>query len=162
MLAMREFVQASKHARMYALRPQASLVGVPLSDDLQDDLHARFGTGDWLERGPRISTGDMAFAAKVSTRAKVAYLETEYSGGVGEQSSVLWSGGSLSVGPLTYAINAKTRSAGGRARSLWPINVVLRSMGVRADGFVDEFEALGLSDYRSLEDIEARAMPINP
>ncbi len=160
-LSMRAFSQASRYARTYALRPQANVVVVPLSDDLQDDLHGIVGTGDWLERGPRISTGDMAFAAKASRLAGVAYLETEYFGGVGEQSAVLWKGGVLGVGPLTYSMDA-TAKGGGRPRSLWPINVVLRGLGVVASGFIDEFEAFGLGDYRSVDDIERRALQAGP
>ncbi len=156
---MRAFTQASRAARIFALRPEAQIFVVPLSDDLQDDLHSQFGTGDWLERGPRISTGDMAFAAKASRLAGVGYLETEYFGGDGEQSAVLWKGGELAVGPLCFAINGKD-SGIGRPRSLWPINVVLRGLGFVATSFADEFEAFGLGDYRSVDDIEARAVPI--
>lgn len=152
--ALRFFEQASLHARIYGLSAAATLFVVPLDDDLQDDLHTISGTGDWLETGPRISTGDMAFAARASQGSAVAYLETEYFGGVGEQSAILWKGGELVLGPLTM-----DRSKSSRPRSLWPINAALRGLGVDAGGSrgLDEFEAFGLMDYRSHEHIADRA-----
>lgn len=155
LMAMRVFEQASRHARVYLLRPGSDVFVVLLDDDLQDDLHKLAGTGDWLEAGPRISTGDMAFAARASQGAAAAYLETDYFGGAGEQSAVLWKDGRLVLGPLTMA-----STAGSRPRSLWPINAALRGLGFTAEGsqFADEFEAFGLGDYRSHDDIAAGAL----
>ncbi len=157
LLALRLFEQASEHAKIYGLTAASNLFVVPLDDDLQDDLHNVSGTGDWLEKGPRISTGDMAFAARASQGAAVAYLETEYFGGVGEQSAVLWKGGQLVLGPLTMEITMASRP-----RSLWPINAALRGLGVNAEGspFADEFEAFGLAAYRSHDVIAAKAYAV--
>ncbi|KUO63865.1 MAG: hypothetical protein APF80_00565 [Alphaproteobacteria bacterium BRH_c36] len=159
LMAMRVFEQASPHARIFALRPASDLFVVPLDDAVQDDLHRLAGTGDWLEEGPRISTGDMAFAARASQGAAVAYLETHYSGGAGEQSAVLWKDGRLVLGPLTMALTAARRP-----RSLWPVNAALRGLGVRTEGpqFADEFDAFGLGEYRSHDDIAADALFVPP
>ncbi|MBU2581212.1 MAG: hypothetical protein KJ622_05810 [Alphaproteobacteria bacterium] len=158
LMAMRAFADASDHARIYRLRPEGALYVVPLDDDLHDDLHSIVGTGDWLENGPRISTGDMVFAARASKGAAVAYLETEYFGGIGEQSSALWKDGQLVLGPLHM-----DGSASRRPRSLWPINAALRGLGVRIEGsqYVDEFEIFGLLDYRSHDDIAAKGHPLD-
>lgn len=154
--AMRAFEKASSHAFVYRLRSESALCVVLLYDDLQDDLHRLSGTGDWLETGPRISTGDMVFAARASIGSAVAYLETEYFGGVGEQSSALWKDGQLVLGPLHM-----DDTVSGRPRSLWPINAALRGLGVRIEGsqYIDEFEAFGLADYRSHDAIAGRAFP---
>ncbi|MBU1211081.1 MAG: hypothetical protein KJ587_07395 [Alphaproteobacteria bacterium] len=159
LMTMRVFEQASRYARIYALRPAGSMFVVPLDDDLQDDLHRLSGTGDWLDDGPRISTGDMAFAARASQGAAVAYLETAYFGGAGEQSAVLWKDGRLVLGPLTMALTAARRP-----RSLWPINAALRGLGVKTEGtqFADEFDAIGLGEYRSHDDIAADALLVRP
>ena len=52
-----------------------------------------------------------------------------------------------------------------RPPSLHPINMALRLLGVSAGGPTaapDEFYAFGLPDYRSNEEILARAMEVNP
>jgi len=157
-MALSRFTQVSQHAHAYALRPASDLFVVLLEDDLQDDLHNLSGTGDWLAHGPRISTGDMTFAARASHGSAVAYLETEYFGGVGEQSAVLWKDGRLVLGPLTL------ESAGGkRPRSLWPINAILRGLGVNSAGtqYADEFEAFGLAQYRSHDAIKTAALGVD-
>lgn len=156
-VALRIFEKASRNVRYYRLTPGADLLVVPLDDDLQDAIHDISGTGDWLEAGPRISTGDMDFAARASKGAAVAYVETEYFGGVGDQSAVLWKGGQLALGPLTM-----DSASAGRPRSLWPINAVLRGLGIRIEpeNAFDEFEAFGLGLYRSHDDIADRAIPV--
>lgn len=158
LIALRAFGQASAHAHIFALQQGAELCVVPLGDDLQDDLHRICGTGDWLETGPRISTGDMVFAARASQVAALGYVETEYFGGVGEQSAVLWRNGLLALGPTTMTTDSRTA---GRPRSLWPINAVLRELGVTAGTHHDEFDAFGLDAYRSNEQIVARATRVD-
>lgn len=154
LMVLRPFLEASQHAGIYALRPEANLFVVPFTDELQDDIHAITGTGEWLEKGPRISTGDLAFAARASSGAKIGYLETEYFGGVGEQSGALWSSGQLVLGPLTLTTEGH---GAGRPRSLWPINAVLRGLGVDLQGYDDEFDAFGLGQYRSNDQIVEQA-----
>ena len=77
-------------------------------------------------------------AARASHRAKIAYVETEYSGGDGAQAAVVWEQGDVIAGPLV-------------ARS-GPINSALRDLGVRAQGDMDEFDAVGFSAVRSNKD----------
>ena len=154
LLVLRPFLEVSDHAGIYALTPDASLFVVPYGDQLQDDIHGSNGTGEWLEEGPRLSTGDMTFAARASGTAKIGYLETEYFGGAGEQSGALWVGGQLVLGPLSLHMDG---DGAGRPRSLWPINAVLRGLGVEAGGRMDEFDAFGLGNYRSNSAIEKMA-----
>ena len=159
LLVLRPFLEVSDHAGIYALTPDASLFVVPYSDELQDDIHGANGTGEWLEDGPRLSTGDMTFAARASATAKIGYLETEYFGGAGEQSAALWAGGQLVLGPLSLHVDGY---GAGRPRSLWPINAVLRGLGVETDGRMDEFDAIGLGNYRSNSAIEEMAQRLAP
>jgi hypothetical protein len=159
LVALRAFEQVSQHARIYALKPDATIFVVPYDEDLEDDVQQFQGTGDWLETGPRLSTGAMAFAARASQSAGIGYLETEYFGGVGEQSAVLWQNGALALGPLS--MSADSGVVGRRPRSLWPVNAVLRGLGVRAGDHDDEFDALGLGSYRSLDAIVKRAQLIS-
>lgn len=156
---LRPFLAASVSARAYALTPAARLFAIPVTDDVQDDIHRVWGTGTWLETGPRIASGDMTFAARASKEAPVGYLErVALDDGAIEDSAVLWTGGALRLGPLTML-----RGAGrpARARSLWPINVVLRGLGQTAEGRPDEAEAFGLVEhYASEADLVAKAAAV--
>lgn len=157
LISLRPFLEASTHAHVFALTPGASVFVVPFTDDLQDDVHALVGTGEWPETGPRLSTGDMTFAGRASLQAKLGYLQTEYFGGIGEQSGVLWSGGQLVLGPMTLA---NSGDGAGRPKTLRPINSVLRELGISAGGHFDEFDAFGLGGYRSNDSIFERAQQI--
>lgn len=159
LIALRAFERISRHVRVYALTPDASIFVVPFNEDLEDDVLQSQGTGDWLETGPRLSTGTMTFAARASQGASLGYLETEYFGGIGDQSAVLWQNGVLTLGPLSMSND--DAAVGQRPRSLWPINTVLRGLGVRSAGHDDEFDALGLGAYRSLAAIAERAQLID-
>ncbi|MEQ1647797.1 MAG: hypothetical protein ABL898_04345 [Hyphomicrobiaceae bacterium] len=141
-------------SRLYSLSPSTHLLVLLLQDDLHDALHRANGTGDWLEgAGPLLSSSDFQFAARASERAPLAYIETDYFGGEGMQHAVLWQHGSLAIGPLTLNVQTGTQ----RATSLWPINVVLRALGIAATMHEDEFTRLGLGAFRDAESIQERA-----
>jgi hypothetical protein len=159
LVALRAFEKISRHARIFALTPEATVFVVPFDEDLEDDVQQFQGTGDCLDAGPRISTGVMAFAARASQGAGISYLETEYFGGVGEQNAVLWQNGVLTLGPLTMSSDGG--ALGRRPRTLWPINAVLRGLGLRAEVGLDEFDAIGLGAYRSLDAIVERAQQVD-
>ena len=82
-------------------------------------------------------------ARRASQTGKVAYVETEYFGGAGAQSAVLFENGSITFGP------SKDESG---PRETWPINSVLRLLGVRSSLGSDEFETIGFTDVRENED----------
>jgi hypothetical protein len=73
----------------------------------------------------------------------IAYIETDYFGGTGEQCAISWSQGTILCGPLRS--NEKT-PFNHRA-----INCVLQSLGVLRGNSCDEFAALGLNRYRENE-----------
>ncbi|HEV2799642.1 MAG TPA: hypothetical protein VGW12_04050 [Pyrinomonadaceae bacterium] len=86
----------------------------------------------------KLSTALANFGVECSRRGSVAYIETDYWGGEGEQAAVLWERGEVSYEP-----------ARGK---LGQINDVLRRMGVERGDDLDEFDALGLGRYRNNED----------
>lgn len=155
--ALAPFRQLDPAVVFYTLTPASDLAVLPFGDDLQDRLHDRYGTGDWPEKQSiRLSTTDQSFAADCSTRAPLAYIETDYFGGSGTQSAVLWQAGQLLIGPATL----DTTQGVQRQPTLWPVNVVLRALGVRAKPPEDEFAAFGLANVRSNDDIHSRAWPL--
>lgn len=72
---------------------------------------------------------------RYSFRTRLAYIETDYFGGAGTQSGVLYENGKISVGP---------RSGEGT------INFLLKELGVWHYPDRDEFDMLGLGKYRHM------------
>jgi hypothetical protein len=80
-----------------------------------------------------------AYAAGLSEAGPVAWVATDYFGGLGEQAAMAWNGGSV---VLDYAV-----APGG------VINAALRAIGfVNVAHSHDEFEAIGLDWFRRNED----------
>jgi hypothetical protein len=84
------------------------------------------------------------WAIEHSNSSPIAYIETDYFGGKGEQCAISWSQGTILCGP--FRSNEKT-PFNQRA-----INRVLQSLGVFRGSSCDEFAALGLDRYRENED----------
>ena len=89
-----------------------------------------------LEDLPYVKPGVLWLAEKLSAGGKVAYVEAEFFGGVGEQASAGWEQGQVAFAPL----NAQDA-----------INRALRWLGVTAEGEDDEFDTLGLGRHRFTE-----------
>jgi hypothetical protein len=152
---LRRYGEVSPLVRLYRLTPGADLVVMPVDDALHDELHRRSGTGEWLET-LRLTTADMACAADTSRHGSLAYLETDYFGGSGAQAAALWGGGALAIRPLSMRVD----QSAGRPRATWPINAVLRGLGVIAAADLDAFDTFGLGRYRSNALIAERGVPV--
>lgn len=101
--------------------------------------------GGWSRLGKQVED----LLAELSRISPVAYVYTEYFGGVGEQSALAFVGGRLA-----------TRSGGaGRvlpwSSSIGPINDALGAIGVVRERDQDEFDSMGLGQHRSMEEWEA-------
>src|SRR5690348_4813492 len=115
--AVNGFIRAWPGARAVALL--GGWHAIPLEDKLHEAIAARWPNAqppDELDVAPPGIREALAEATKLS--GALAYLETEYWGGSGEQSAMAWSAGQ-EVFPAT-----RSRGAGG------PINSALRSVGV--------------------------------
>ena len=121
--SLRPFIAASPSAGVFALRI-ADILAVPISETVHDELHAAYGTGDWLEEGALLTSTDLAFAANASSAAPLAYLQTDFFGATGEQVALLWRDGGLALTPIRLS-SALMRS---RAPSFWPINIALKGL----------------------------------
>lgn len=86
----------------------------------------------------------VAFAKEISLRTPVAYVATEYHGGVGSQRAVVWEAGDVIFGPACDDTDFS------RIRT-WPINAALRLIGVKRRWFRDEFDSINLGNYRENE-----------
>lgn len=157
LVVLRRYRQIVPEVRVFALTPQPQFFAMPLDDDLRDRLHASYGTGDWEESGPALSSGDKAFAAKASQGAQLAYLETDFFGGAGVQGAAVWEDTRLVMAPASIEVGAGTR----RPISIWPINTALKRMGIKPLAGADCFETIGLHLYRSVDAIRATATEID-
>ena len=71
-----------------------------------------------------------------SFHTKLAYIETDYFGGVGTQSGILYENGNISI-PLCSGEGS--------------INILLRELGVWREVNKDEFDSLNLGIYRRMD-----------
>jgi hypothetical protein len=87
-----------------------------------------------------------AWAAEQSRTFRIAYVETEYFGGLGSQAAVLWQDGKIALGPVRSNNESEDRPS-----AEWPINAVGRRLGVQRGEAFDEFDTLGLGRHRHNE-----------
>jgi hypothetical protein len=118
------------------VRLQEALVLAPVAGGLLARVEAQHpGPSKGPSRTCRFLTGALArFAAQLSRSGPVAYVETDYFGGAGDQAATGWSGG--------QRVLRRARAGVG------PVNAALRWLGVQPSGFQDEFETVGLGRYR--------------
>ncbi len=108
-----------------------------MTDDLLEDV------GELLEVSDELPFSELEnFTEEVKTlierysfRTKLAYIETEYFGGVGTQAGVLYENGRIAVEP---------------SRGEGVINILLRELGVWRYPDKDEFDMLELGKYRHM------------
>jgi len=109
---------------------------IPITDRVFDELRsAHPGLVDPENGFERLSAPVEIVAKALSGPEPVAYVETEYFGGDGGQTAIVWKGGQV-------VLSAKSPDAG-------PINNALAFLGVQRQEHHDEFDAVGLGDYRS-------------
>lgn len=105
--------------------------------------HADFGE-EWYFGRPPLA----AFAAWISRGASVAYVETEYFGGLGDQGACVWINGAWDYGPKRGSVGV--------------INEALARVGVVREEARDEFEVLGLDRRRANEDFRRGPIRSSP
>jgi len=139
--------------RIYALRPRADFHVIPLDDDIIDALHAAYGTGDWLDSGPQLSSGDMVFAAKASRAGPLAYLERYEDNSVVIECAAVWDGGMQLMRPHCHEHQANSP----RPPTIRPINAALKRLGVAASDGLEPAATIGLTAFKSSAAICERA-----
>jgi len=92
-------------------------------------------------------------AVRWSSDCGVAYIETDYFGGIGTQQAIAWRDASIVFGPNTAETMVDRRSKLTRHYGGRPINDALAAIGVTTDKDMDEFDTLGLERFRSFDEI---------
>jgi hypothetical protein len=113
---------------------------IPMTDALVDRLAARFPTSTCQAPGEfsKLSASAVHWLEQLSAMGRVAYIETEYFGGVGVQAAAAWEGGKIILGP--------------RQGDIGPINDALKLLGVIRTQMEDEFDVAGLARHRLTEE----------
>ena len=114
---------------------------VPVTDGLNDELVELIDKADILyEEFEYLNKSVIEVLEDVSSLGEVSYIETDYFGGTGAQSSIVWKNRKVIYGP-NLSSNTDTN----------PINDALKILGVRIIKRHDEFDEVGLGRYRSTE-----------
>lgn len=158
--ALRVIIDLVPAAQAFALTPGGSVFALPLTDEVHDGLHRGNGTGEWIEFGggaelsPLLTTTDVTCAARASLGSALAWIETGHQGAAVEEVAAVWIDGALSMKPNVL------RAGENRQRSLRPVNMALRLLGVSAGAAGDEFAVSGLARFESNEAIVAGAVRV--
>jgi hypothetical protein len=126
-------------ARLAPLRQGLSLM--PVTDEVVDAVTDDSGTG--VLGFERLPAGLAKLLVRWSAAGPVAYVEAEYSGGVGGQRAAVWVEGALALGPLDESAKESAPPATS------PISQALRQLGARRSPGEDEFDAVGLGRHRT-------------
>ncbi|MFI7320402.1 hypothetical protein [Streptomyces venezuelae] len=138
------------HAKVTRLRHGLSLM--PVTEALLNTLAPKphglrtahtvrtVRTGFWS-----LTTGLAQHLAGWSAGGAMAYVESEYWAGVGEENAVVWRAGSVVLSPLHLREDEAAPAEG------TPVCRVLRELGITAVGIEDEFTIAGLGDHRDTE-----------
>lgn len=130
---LREGTRHLTHAVIASLEQGFGLL--PATDDLHDELGDGGAPHDELWR---LSNGLARLGAELSRGGPVAYVETDYFGGTGDQAAMVWQNGEVIFGPSKSRIGA--------------IHSALLRLGVEQGADDDCFDALGLNRHRHTDD----------
>lgn len=134
------------HARLVLL-PQGFAL-IPTTSALRAEMFEAFAEKDAPHPHAELDLLSAALAHAIrdaSQGARLAYIETDYFGGVGTQSAIGWENGAVACGPFA-----------GSAPNGLPINTALAWMGAVANTGSDEFDALHLGHYRDTDTVAKR------
>ncbi len=110
-----------------------------LTDDLFNDITELFNEENILENKLEYFASAIgSVMEEYSHQSMLAYIETDYFGGTGEQGGVLY-------------VNSKIQIAPTREEGFGIINVILSEMGIYKSNEHDEFDSIELGNFRRME-----------
>ncbi|MGV3548664.1 hypothetical protein [Rhizobium sp.] len=119
-----------------------TLVIAPLGETQIDRL-TKLQPGAYREGFTYLSEALEATLHAAAETYPIAYIETHYSGGEGDQGAAVFGNDGLIMAPALSAGEQRSRSSD-------PINSALRAIGVQARNGCDEFDTVGLGQFRSM------------
>lgn len=128
---------------------------IPITLELGEDIDELIAKGSEMAFQPfyYLSKSLHFLLKERSHRSILGYVETDYFGGVGSQSSILYQDQRVELGPLTTETvwDENRREYVHHPEGKRAINQVLRRLGVWRVHGADEFDSIGLGHYRSFE-----------
>jgi len=139
---------ADAYARTPIQLPQG-LSMLFLTDDLFDAIAESVNVEDEIVvAGLNYFTSAIAFVlAEHSQNGKMAYFETEYFGGSGAQAAILYENGTPKF-PAMFTDDTKGIALAEKRA----INMVLKEFDVLILSGMDEFDSVGLGNFRRMDD----------
>ena len=122
---------------------------VALFDDIAEQINAP--DPDPFVEFERLSASTEFVLRDASKFGVLGYIETDYFGGCGTQSTIAWSKGKVLLGALKSEITWNGESYEETSTGKSAINQVLSVLGVWTDQKKDEFDMLGLGNFRDTE-----------
>jgi hypothetical protein len=127
-----------------------------LTDDLYDDIVELFDSRletDYSKFFDYLSPSIYEVLEQESRKGKLAYFETDYFGGVGSQSAILFEKGKLIIQPLKTETcwDEKNNNYFHKPAGESAINTVLQELGVYKENGMDEFDSIRLGNYRRMD-----------
>ena len=116
-----------------------------LTSELYDEIMAKYDKGVKFNNFTLLNSAIMSVLEEHSQRGKLAYIETDYAGGAGTQAAVLYENGRQKFPPI-YTEDFKTWAPSDERA----INIILKELGVQKLNGKDEFESIGLGDFRDM------------
>lgn len=111
----------------------------PLTNDLLDD-EIPAPQNFCYEEFTYLSEELAQMISRASAGTRIAYVETEYHGGQGAQSAIVFSESKVMYGP--------------KQADVGPISQALKKLGaIKEPGHLDEFQSVGLGGFRSSEEL---------
>jgi hypothetical protein len=146
-VAREEVLRArTAHLRSAYVAPLAQGFGfLPVTDEVDQETGGRAAA---YEQFYSLTDALARLGAAMSRGGAVAYVETEYFGGTGDQAAIAWKDGRIVLWPE-------------RAR-IGTVSDALRRIGAVKDDAHDEFEAVGLDRHRGNDDWIQQAMADAP
>jgi hypothetical protein len=136
---LREGARHLRHARIASLEQGFGFL--PATDVLDDEL----GRGEMPhDEFWRLTDGLARLGAELSRGGRVAYVETDYFGGSGDQAAMAWEDGEVLSAPHKARIGA--------------IHGALMWLDVEKGDADDRFDALGLGRHRHTDDWAEQAL----
>jgi hypothetical protein len=130
-----------QNAKFANLRQDITLI--PMTDELFDTIteSADFKKDDIpTDKFTYANSSILGLLCEISIEVAIGYIETDYFGGTGTQTAILFEQGKV-YGPYFTDDNLPDQK---RA-----INRILEKLGVTKKDYYDEFAAVGLSDFRN-------------
>jgi hypothetical protein len=120
-----------------------------LTTDLYDEITALVHIDDEapIVRCNFLTPAIVRVLEEHSRQDKLAYIETDYAGGAGMQMAILYENGKQKFPPIVTEDFGKWKPSDDRA-----INIVLKEFRVNRINCKDEFDSIGLGDFRDMYD----------